>query len=87
MRKQDNHTFLTTAPIHRVIPAMAVPTIISMLVTSIYNLVDTYFVGLINTQATAAVGAGENVTIELPPVTLQNFENNAEDTERLLVTP
>ncbi len=35
---------------------MAVPTIISMLVTSIYNIVDTYYVGLINTQATAAVG-------------------------------
>ena len=30
-------------------------------------------------SATAAVGAGENVTIELPAVTLQNFENNAED--------
>lgn len=56
MRKQDNFTFLTTAPVSRVIPAMAVPTIISMLVTSIYNLVDTYYVGLINTQATAAVG-------------------------------
>ena len=56
MRKQDNYTFLTSAPVRRVIPAMAVPTVISMLVTSIYNLVDTYFVGLINTQATAAVG-------------------------------
>ena len=41
MRKQDNYTFLTTAPVRRVIPAMAVPTIVSMLVTSIYNLVDT----------------------------------------------
>ena len=49
MHKQDNYTFLTTAPIRRVIPAMAVPTVISMLVTSIYNLVDTYFVGLLNT--------------------------------------
>jgi putative MATE family efflux protein len=35
---------------------MSVPTIISMLVTSIYNIVDTYFVGTISTQATAAVG-------------------------------
>jgi len=35
---------------------MAVPTIVSMLVTSIYNIVDTYFVGQLNTQATAAVG-------------------------------
>ena len=56
MHKQDNYTFLTTAPVRRVIPAMALPTVISMLVTSIYNLVDTYFVGLLNTQATAAVG-------------------------------
>ena len=35
---------------------MAVPTIISMLVTSLYNIADTYFVGQINTQTTAAVG-------------------------------
>lgn len=35
---------------------MAVPTIISMLVTSLYNLADTFFVGRINTQATAAIG-------------------------------
>lgn len=35
---------------------MAIPTIISMLLTSMYNLVDTFFVGKINTQSTAAVG-------------------------------
>ena len=56
MHRLDNYTFLTTAPVRQVIPAMAVPTVISMLVTSIYNLVDTYYVGLLNTQATAAVG-------------------------------
>lgn len=52
----DKYTFLTQAPIHRVIGAMAIPTIISMLLTSMYNLVDTFFVGKINTQSTAAVG-------------------------------
>ncbi len=50
------HDFLTTAPVPRVIGTMAVPTIISMMVTSIYNLADTYFVSQISTQATAAVG-------------------------------
>lgn len=45
----DNYTFLTTGPVGRVIARMAVPTIISMLVTSVYNIVDTYYVGLINT--------------------------------------
>ena len=35
---------------------MAVPTIISMMVTSIYNMADTYFVSQINTSASGAVG-------------------------------
>ncbi|MFC2326451.1 MATE family efflux transporter [Prevotella veroralis] len=52
----DKYTFLTQAPVHRVIGAMAIPTIFSMLLTSMYNLVDTFFVGKINTQSTAAVG-------------------------------
>ena len=35
---------------------MADPTIISMLITSLYNIADTFFVGHINTQSTAAIG-------------------------------
>lgn len=35
---------------------MAVPSIISMLITSFYNMADTFFVGQIGTTATAAVG-------------------------------
>ena len=57
MRKHpDRHVYLTETPIPKLIPALAVPTIISMLVTGIYNSADTYFVGRISTQATAAVG-------------------------------
>ena len=52
----EKYQFLTHAPVHRVIGAMAIPTIISMLLTSVYNLVDTFFVGQIDTQSTAAVG-------------------------------
>ncbi len=50
---------MTTTPVPRLIAELAVPTIISMLVTGIYNSADTYFVGRIHenaTQATAAVG-------------------------------
>ena len=52
----DNYTYLTTYPVHRVVLTLAVPTIISMLVTSLYNIADTFFVGQIDTQSTAAVG-------------------------------
>lgn len=58
---QDKYTLMTTAPIPSLIGSLAVPTIISMLVTSFYVMVDTYFVGKINTQATAAVGISFSV--------------------------
>ncbi len=43
-------------PINTLIPRMAVPTIISMLITSIYNMADTFFVSQIGTSASGAVG-------------------------------
>ena len=47
---------MTETPVEPLICRMAVPTIISMLITSIYNMADTFFVGRIGTSATAAVG-------------------------------
>ena len=55
-KKQDRFTYLTTTPVPKLISMLAVPTVISMLVTGIYNTADTFFVGRISTQATAAVG-------------------------------
>ena len=49
---------MTQSPIPGLVLRLSVPTIISMLVTSLYNMVDTYYVGMMeNTNATAAVGA------------------------------
>ncbi|GFI61506.1 multidrug export protein MepA [Clostridiales bacterium] len=47
---------MTEEPVDKLILEMAVPTIASMLITSIYNMADTYFVGRIGTSATGAVG-------------------------------
>ncbi len=48
---------MTTEPVERLIVKLAVPTVISMLVTSFYNLVDTLFVRqLENDSMVAAVG-------------------------------
>ena len=47
---------LLREPVSRVIPRMAIPTIISMLVTNIYNMADTFFVSQIGTSASGAVG-------------------------------
>lgn len=56
MQQEERFEYMTTTPVPRLIGELAVPTIISMLVTSFYNMADTFFVGKINTQSTAAVG-------------------------------
>lgn len=47
---------MTETPVPKLITKLAIPTILSMLVTGFYNLADTYFVGRITTEDTAAVG-------------------------------
>lgn len=48
---------MTEPPVSRLICKLAVPCIISMLVTAFYNMADTYFVGMLKSNAaTAAVG-------------------------------
>ena len=52
---------LLNEPISRVIPKMAIPTIVAFLITSIYSLADTYFVSSLGTNATAAVSVNASL--------------------------
>ena len=59
MNQQQEEKFirLTTAPVGKLISSLAVPTIISMMVTAAYNMADTFFVGMLHSNsATGAVG-------------------------------
>ena len=47
---------LADTPIPKLIVTLSIPSIVSMLVTNIYNLVDTAFVGQLGTSASGAVG-------------------------------
>lgn len=53
---EEKRKYLTEEKIPTLVLNMAVPSIISMLITSFYNMADTFFVGQIGTTATAAVG-------------------------------
>ena len=48
-------------PLPRVITKMAVPSIVAFLITSIYNLADTFFVSSLGTNATAAVSVNASL--------------------------
>ena len=61
MTPEEKRTFMLTTPVQRLIPRMAVPTIAAMLVTSVYNLADTFFVSQLGTFATGAVGINSTI--------------------------
>ena len=63
-KRNEKHKRMTEAPVERLILAMSVPTIISMLVSSFYNMVDSVYVGhLDNTESSAAVGIAFSIMV------------------------
>ena len=55
-RDELQYAKMTQTPVGPLITSLAIPTIISMLVTSIYNIGDTYFVSKLGASASGAVG-------------------------------
>ena len=55
-KKHDQYYEMANAPISHIIPKLAAPTIVSMLISSIYNMADTFFVSQLGTSASGAVG-------------------------------
>ncbi|MDR2516766.1 MAG: MATE family efflux transporter [Spirochaetaceae bacterium] len=54
--QQAKFVQMTTAPVERLVCGLAVPTILTMLISSLYNMADTFFVSTLGTSAVAAVG-------------------------------
>lgn len=56
-REKKQYVKMTKTPIPKLVVGLGIPTMLSMMVTSLYNLADTYFVSRIgNDSITAAVG-------------------------------
>ena len=55
-KQQEKYIEMTEKPVDKLILKLAMPTIISMLITTFYNMVDSFYVGKINTSAVGAVG-------------------------------
>ena len=61
IKQNDRKNMMLNEPIHRIIPKMAIPTIVAFLINSIYSLADTYFVSSLGTNATAAVSVNASL--------------------------
>ena len=55
-QRDEKYLQMTGSPVPRLICRFAVPAIVSMLISSIYNIVDTFFAGRLDTQSVAALG-------------------------------
>lgn len=53
---EQQYNRMVKTPVSKLILSLSIPTIVSMLVTNIYNMADTYFVGTISTSASGATG-------------------------------
>ena len=60
-QQEQRRLMMMNEPVSKVIPKMAVPTIVAFLITSIYSLADTYFVSSLGTNATAAVSVNASL--------------------------
>lgn len=59
--REERNKLMLEAPVYQVVPIIALPMVIQMLIDSFYNLADTYFVSTLGTFATAAVGVNNSL--------------------------
>ncbi len=71
MANQDKTLLFEQVPVPRAVMTMAVPTVVSSLVTVLYSLADTYFVGILNDPIQNAA-----VTLAAPVLLAFNAVNN-----------
>lgn len=62
---EEQYAYMTETPANKLIMTFAVPSMLTTLITSIYNLADTFFVGRIGTSASAAVGVVFSINMVL----------------------
>lgn len=55
-QRDEKYVKMTTAPVERLVCSFAAPAMVCMLISSIYNLADTFFVGSLGNQQTASLG-------------------------------
>lgn len=58
---EEKRNDMLNMPLLKLIPRMALPTVVAQLITTVYNLVDAYFVSTLGTNATAAIGVNSSL--------------------------
>ena len=75
---------MTHEPVERLIISLAIPSILSMLVSALYNMADTYFVSRLGTSATGGVGICFSVMAIIQAIGFTYGQGSGNNIARLL---
>lgn len=84
VKYKSRNEMMLNAPVEKIILKLAVPTVISMLVTSIYNMADTFFVSMIGTSASGAIGVVFSAMMMIQSVAFMIGMGSGNNVARLL---
>jgi putative MATE family efflux protein len=84
LNAEENYIRMTEEPVKRLVLQLATPTIISMLITSFYNMTDTIFVSRLGTANSAAVGVVYSIMSIIQAIGLTLGQGSANTVSRLL---
>jgi len=69
-KREERRQFMLEGNLLKVIPVIALPQVVSMLIDSLYNMADTYFVSQLGKAATAAVGVNDSLMMIIRAISL-----------------
>ena len=69
-KREERRRFMLEGNLLKVIPVIALPQVVTMLIDSLYNMADTYFVSQLGKAATAAVGVNDSLMMIIRAVSL-----------------
>ncbi len=69
-KREERRRFMLEGNLLKVIPVIALPQVVTMLIDSLYNMADTYFVSQLGKAATAAVGVNDSLMMILRAIAL-----------------
>lgn len=84
LNRDSKYIQMTQTPVETLICRLAVPTIISNLITTFYNMADTFFIGKINTSASGAVGIAFSVMAAIQAIGFFFGQGSGNNISRLL---
>ena len=69
-KREERRRFMLEGNLLKVIPVIALPQVVTMLIDSLYNMADTYFVSQLGKAATAAVGVNDSLMMIIRAISL-----------------